>query len=125
MSVFAQFALICSVCLAGEGLAALLPVKFPGSVIGLLLLALLLFTGMVKVDRLSCVSEFFLVNMAFFFLPSCVSVVDQFHLLRGVLVPFLAVCVLTTPIVFLAAAWAVRAVTALLRGRGEGAEEDA
>ena len=83
MSIFGEIALICGICLAGEGIAALLPVEFPASVIGLLLLIVLLFTGVLKDRHIRRVSEFIIINMAFFFIPSCVGVMEQFYLLRG------------------------------------------
>ncbi len=125
MSIFGEIALICGICLAGEGIAALLPVEFPASVIGLLLLIVLLFTGVLKDRHIRRVSEFIIINMAFFFIPSCVGVMEQFYLLRGKVIPFLVICMLTTPVIYLAAAWTVRGVSALMGRKREGDEQDA
>lgn len=121
MNIIAEIALICGVCLVGEGIAALLPVEFPASVIGLLLLMVLLFTGIVKDRHIRRVAEFIIVNMAFFFIPSCVGIMEQFPLLRDKLLAFLVICMLTTPVIYLTTAWTVRGVTALMaRGRKAG-----
>ena len=72
MNIMAEFVVIFGVCLVSEGIAALLPVAFPASVIALLLLGLLLFTGIVKPEHIQRLSGFLVANMAFFFLPSCV-----------------------------------------------------
>lgn len=120
MNIIAEIALICGICLVGEAVAAVLPVAFPASVIGLLLLIVLLFFGVVKTGHIRHVTEFVLANMAFFFVPSCVGVMEQFHLIRDELGVFLLICVATTPVVYLTTAWTVRAVTALMaRRRGK------
>ena len=74
MHILTELSLIFALCLAGEGIAALLPVAFPASVISMLLLMALLLTGVVKERRIQTVSRF----------------------------------LLTTPVVYLAAAWTVQ-----------------
>lgn len=125
MSVLAELALIFGICLAGEALAALLPVQFPASVIGLLLLMALLFAGVIKTRHIQRVAEFFMANMAFVFVPACVSVMQQYELIRPQLLTFLGICLLTTPLVYLTTAWTVQAVMALRRHRRKGAGQDA
>ena len=125
MSVIAELALIFGICLAGEGIAALLPVRFPASVIGLFLLMALLFTGVIKTRHIQRVTEFFMANMAFVFVPACVSVMEQYYLIRPQLLPFLLICFVTTPLVYLTTAWTVQGIMALRRRKGKGAEKDA
>lgn len=125
MSVIAELALIFGICLAGEVIAALLPVQFPASVIGLLLLMVLLFAGVIKTRHIQRVTEFFMANMAFVFVPACVSVMQQYELIRPQLLAFLGICLLTTPLVYLTTAWTVQGIMALRRRGGKGAEQDA
>jgi len=125
MSVIAELALIFGICLAGEGIAALLPVKFPASVIGLLLLMALLFTGVLKTRHIQRVTEFFMANMAFVFVPACVSVMEQYELIRPQLPAFLGICFLTTPLVYAVTAWTVQGIMALRGRKGKGAARDA
>ena len=47
MHILTELSLIFALCLAGEGIAALLPVAFPASVISMVLLMVLLLTGVV------------------------------------------------------------------------------
>ena len=68
MNIMAEFVVIFGVCLVSEGIAALLPVAFPASVIALLLLGLLLFTRIIKPEHIQRLSGFLVANMAFFFL---------------------------------------------------------
>ena len=55
MSLMGELGLIFAVCLAGELIAALLPVAFPASVISMVLLMLLLLCGVVKEGHISVV----------------------------------------------------------------------
>lgn len=125
MSIIAELALIFGICLAGEGIAALLPVAFPASVISLILLLALLFAGVIKTRHIQRVTEFFMVNMAFVFVPACVSMMEQFDLIRPQLFAFLGICLLTTPLVYFITAWTVQGIMALRTRRGKGAADHA
>ena len=107
MHILTELSLIFALCLAGEGIAALLPVAFP-SVISMLLLMALLLTGVVKERRIQTVSRFLVTNMGLFFIPSLVGTMEYVEVLRAQALPFLAVTFLTTPVVYLAAAWTVQ-----------------
>lgn len=108
MNIMAQIAIICAVCLVSEGIAALIPVAFPASVIALLLLGLLLFTGIVKPEHIKDLSAFLVANMAFFFIPSCVGVMEHAPAVLRQLVPFLLISFLTTPLIYFTTAWSVQ-----------------
>ena len=115
MDIIGEIGLIFGVCLAGEGIAALLPVAFPASVISMILLMALLMTGVVKPRHIQRVSGFLLANMAFVFLPACVSVMEHADVILPRLVPVCLICFLTTPLIYLATAWTVQGMMALRR----------
>ena len=119
MSIIGEIAIIFGICLLSEREVALLPFAFPASVLSMLILLALLLTGVVKERHVGRVCGFFVGNMAFFFLPSCVSILEYWDLLSVVLVPFLAIAILTTPLVYAATAWTVQ----LMMGRGRDKEE--
>ena len=104
MHILTELSLIFALCLAGEGIAALLRVAFPASVISMPLLL----TGVVKERRIQTVSRFLVTNMGLFFIPSLVGTMEYVEVLRAQALPFLAVTFLTTPVVYLAAAWTVQ-----------------
>ena len=108
MNIMGELALIFGICLVGEGVAALLPVTFPASVISMVLLMVLLLTGVVKDRHIQTASHFLVANMAFFFLPSFVGLLEHIELLKSQLVPLLLIIVLTTPVVYLITGWTVR-----------------
>ena len=103
-----ELAVIFGLCLISEGIAALLPVPFPASVIALLLLGLLLFSKLLKPEHIQKFSAFLVANMAFFFLPSCVEIMEHAPAILRQLLPFLLVVVLTTPVVYFTTAWTVQ-----------------
>ena len=51
MKYIFQFARIMGFCLAGEALRALLPLPIPAGIYGLVLLALALLTGLIKLEQ--------------------------------------------------------------------------
>ena len=116
MSIIGEIAIVFGICLVCEGIVSLLPFTFPASVLSMLVLLALLLTGVLKQRHISRVSGFFVGNMAFFFLPSCVGLLEHW-----VLLPFFAVAVLTTPLVYAATAWTIQLLMARQRRKEENA----
>ena len=56
-------------------------------------------------------------NMAFFFVPAGVSVMNYFDILKSTLVPFLIICIVSTIITFAATAYSVQFVMKLMNRR--------
>lgn len=117
MNIMAELAIILGLCLISEGISALIPVVFPASVIALLLLALLLFIKVLKPEHIQRVSGFLVANMAFFFLPPCVGVIEHANAIFSQLAPFLLISFLTVPLVYFVTAWVVQL---LIRHTGKG-----
>ena len=115
MNIMAELAIIFGVCLLAEGIAAILPVAFPASVISLILLLLLLLSGIIKDRHIGRVSRFFVGNMAFFFVPPCVGILEHTSTLAACLIPFLVIAILTTPLVYCATAWTIQLMLAARR----------
>lgn len=120
MNVMGELALIFGICLVGEGVEALLPVAFPASVISLLLLMALLLTGIIKVHHIQSVSQFLIGNMAFFFIPSFVGILEYLDLIQKNLFPLLVAVGLTTPVVYLVTGWTVQLLMLRRRRKGGG-----
>ncbi len=115
MQLLRQIGLLLGICLLGEGIGAALPFPFPASVIAMALLFVLLCTKVMKPAQIEQTGDFLLKNMAFFFIPAGVGILEHFDQLKGSLLAFLAVCLLTTILTFLAAALTVQGVMALQR----------
>ena len=120
MKIINQTGIIFFLCWISVILEALLPFAFPASVIGMILLLLLLLAGLLKVEHIREKSDFLLANMAFFFIPAGVNVINYLDILKDNWLPLLAVCLLTTVITFAATAYSVRLTMRLLAKRKEG-----
>lgn len=120
MKIIKQTSIIFFICWISVILEALLPFAFPASVIGMVLLLLFLLSGLLKVEHIREKSDFLLANMAFFFIPAGVNVMNYLDILRQNWLPLLAVCLLTTVITFAATAYSVRFTMSLLSKRKEG-----
>lgn len=70
MGIMAQIGIVLAVCLVGEGIAALLPIPFPASVISMVLLFLLLAAKLLRPHHIKEKSNFLITNMACFFVPA-------------------------------------------------------
>lgn len=115
MSIMAEIAIVFGVCLVSEGIAALLPFTFPASVISMILLLALLLSGIIKERHIDRVCRFFVSNMAFFFIPPCVGIIEHAGTLAACLLPFLIISILTTPLIYLVTAWVIQLMMAARR----------
>ena len=120
MNIMKELGIVLTVCLAGEWISALLPFSFPASVISMVLLLILLLTGIVKEHQIQTLSKFLVVNMGLFFIPSLVGTLEHTQTLMTNLIPFLVITLLTTPLVYLAAAWSVQLLTKSLSRKEKG-----
>ena len=108
LHILTELSLIFALCLAGEGIAALLPVAFPASVISMVLLFLLLAAKLLRPHHIKEKSNFLITNMACFFVPAGVGILRYADVLWANLLPLLAICFITTPLVYGVTAWAVQ-----------------
>lgn len=120
MSVLKQLIVIFAVCLVGEGLSAVLPFAFPASVAAMVILLILLSCKAIKPVHLRETGGFFLDNMAFFFVPVCVGVLEYWDVVVQNLWPILLISLLTTPLVFFVTGHVVQ-LTVRLMARKENA----
>jgi holin-like protein len=127
MKMMLQIGVVFSICLVGQAISVFLPIAVPGSVISMVLLFLLLFFKVLKVDHIRKKADFLLQNMAFFFIPAGVGILANFEAIKDCLLPLLAVVVLTTFITFGSTALTVQGVMALQErvdaGKGKRREQ--
>ena len=123
MKYLRQLGVLLACCAAGDALSILLRGALPGNVLGLTLLLLLLVLGWVRPHHVEDTADFLLQNMAFFFLPACLGVLEIFEQIKGEILAILAVCVLTTLCTAAATALTVHLVCRLQRRAGREVPE--
>lgn len=93
-------------CLAlGELLVFIFQIAFPGSIMGMLLLAAFLQMGWIKLEWIQDISEFLLSNLGFFFVPPGVALMLYFKVIALQFWPILLATVISTVFVLLATGW--------------------
>ena len=110
MKILYQIAIIFFLCLMGGIISALLPFPFPSAIAAMLLLLAALFSGILRIDHIKEKSDFLLSNMAFFFIPAGVKVIEHFDTISSIWWQFLLISILSTVLVFLITAGTVSLV---------------
>lgn len=94
-----QFARITAFCLAGEVLAAVLPLPIPASVYGLLLMVAALKTGLLKLEQVRETGLFLTGIFPLLFVPAAAGVVELGSQLMDLLLPAVLAIVPITALV--------------------------
>lgn len=110
MHIIRQIAVLFALCLLGEVVSRVIPIPIPASVISMVLLLALLLKGLLKTEHVEDVGRFLLGNMAFFFIPIGVSIMEHGELLKTTFIPILLICIVTTILTFAATGLTVQAV---------------
>jgi len=113
MKMMYQIGILFGVCLLGQAISVFLPISFPGSVLSMIILFLLLFFRVIKVDHIRQKADFLLKNMSFFFIPAGIGILSSFDLIRSSILPLITVIIVTTILTFGATALTVQGVIAL------------
>lgn len=119
MAILSQLFLLFAICLAAEGISAILPFTLPASVIGMVILLILLAIKAVKPGQLKSVSDFMLNNMALFFIPVVSSMIQYKDVLFANFWAIILICLLTTPLVFFVTGHVVQLTVKLMKRKGE------
>ena len=107
MRILKQIGFIFGICLVGQIIAELIPVPFPGSVMSMVLLFILFMLNWANPEKLKNVNDFLLENMSFFFVPSAVSIITKYDLIKNSIVQILIICVASFVVTFAVTAYTV------------------
>ncbi len=108
MTLFIEILLIVLIYLAGMGLGLFIPVPF--SLLSMGLFFLLLMTGLLKDRLFTKISTLILSNLAFFFIPPAVEIVDSMSVLEGNYLKLIVIMVVSNICVLAVTALVVQAV---------------
>ena len=108
MNLIFELGILFLICMVGEGIAVLLPITIPASVISLILLLILLLSGVLKERQIRQSAAFLTENMGILFIPAAVGTLEYLDVLKAQAIPFLLITVVSTPIVYFITAWSVQ-----------------
>lgn len=114
-----RFSVILAVSFLGEALNALLPLPIPGSVYGLVLMLAGLALGLFPAEEMYSTGRFLIDIMPVMFIPYAVGLMNNWAVLRGMLLPLAAIVLIST---FVVMGVSGRVTQALLRQK-KGREE--
>lgn len=100
MNVIKQLTIIFLICLIGNYISTLLPFVFPGSIVSLVLLFILLDKNIIKEKSINVVGDFLLSNMGLFFIPSTIGIMTNYHEISSILLKFMLIIIFSTLFTF-------------------------
>lgn len=112
---FEAVRVIFGVCWISLVIEHYLPFSFPASVIGMVLLLICLLTGFLKIEHVQEKADFLLSNMAFFFVPAGVSIINYFDELKSTAVQLILICIISTVVTFAVTAYSVMFTVHLMK----------
>ena len=121
MKILRQLALILSIWAVGEYISSFLSniIIIPGSIIGMIILFALLKSKIIKVESVEELSNFFLDNMAIFFVPAGVSLINSLDLISSNIIVLAATIVISTTLVMVITAMVVEKMIEIKSKKGQ------
>lgn len=113
MSILLELSMVFAICLIGEWLTIVLPIPMPASILSMGILFIAFLLRWLKMQQIENVSDFLLKNMAFFFIPAGVGILEYYEVLKANLMPFILICVVSTFLTFAATAYTVQGIIKL------------
>jgi len=98
MKLIQQLAILLGFWLLGEWLSRLLSsiILIPGAILGMILLAIALTTGILKEKQVDEISDLFLNNISFFFVPASVGLLALNQLTSTLLIKLILIAIIST-----------------------------
>ena len=110
--------IIFAICWAGQIVEAFLPVAFPASVISMVLMVILYLAKILKVSQVEETSNFFTSNMAIFFVPVSVGLMNYINVIWDNALAFFTVVFVSLVLTFGATSTTVVLVNKLMAKKG-------
>ena len=120
MKLFREAIIIFGIYLLGVLITDITGVPIPGNVIGMVILFLLLYLKVIKVEQISTISNFFLDHLAFFFIPAGVGLISSFTVIKDIWLQLLIVCFVTTAITMICTGLVVQKIANKKEGDKDG-----
>lgn len=99
MKFLKPLSIIFACTFAGELMRYTIPLPVPANIYGILLLFLLLVTKIVPLSSVETTGNFLIDFMPVMFIPAGVGIISSWHSLSPILIPYIAILVISTIIV--------------------------
>ncbi len=116
MKISGQLLLLMSICMISTIIEAILPFSFSASVIAMVILWALLQVNVIKSTSLGEVVTFFRTEMALFFVPICVTIIDRLEMIRQNGILLLFICFFATIFTFFVSGYTVVLIIRMRQG---------
>lgn len=108
MKLLRQLAIILLIGYLGELIHTIFHLTIPGNVIGMSILFICLYTGIIKVTMIDKITDFLLDHLAFFFIPAGVGILTCLPLLKNRWTSFIVICIVTTILIIVVTGWTIQ-----------------
>ena len=108
MKYLKQLMIILGAYLLGVAIQFIFNLPIPGTVLGLIILFLGLYSGIIKVEMIEDMCEILISHMSFLFIPAGVGLITSFDLLSENIVALFLIILISTIIVWLITAYVVK-----------------
>ena len=102
MKALKELGIITGILFIGHLIQQIGKLPMPGTVLGMIILLLCLLSGILKLEKIETVAQFFLDHLTFLFIPGGVGLISSLDLIREKWLPILIVIVLSTALVIAA-----------------------
>ncbi len=104
MKVFKELAIILLVAFVSCLIVNIFHLPLSTSVVGIFLLLALLLTKVVKEEQIKTASDFLSQHLIFFYIPSAVAIIEDYHYIINDLPPFIFICLFATVLIMVSTA---------------------
>ncbi|WP_234121268.1 CidA/LrgA family protein [Clostridium hydrogenum] len=108
MKYLKQLMIILMAYFLGVIIQSIFNLPIPGTVLGLILLFLALYFKIIKVEMIEDTCEILISFMSFLFVPAGVGLMTSFNLLKGKVIAFSVIIIISTIVVWIVTAYVVK-----------------
>ena len=100
MKILRQLGIILVFGFAGELIARYTPISLPATVSGMILMLLAFGNKILRPNHIDQTADFLSSNMAFFLIPSAVTILKSYDLIKSVLAKLFIICLISAIVTF-------------------------
>lgn len=110
MKILKQLTILFTICFFSEIIVSFFPFSFPASVFAIIVLFLLLLFKIIKQYSIDEVCNFLQNNMALFFIPPAISILEEFHIFKNKIIYIIIISFISFIITFIVTAFTINFV---------------